>query len=121
MFSFLTSLFSSGAVGAIERIASEAIETDKETAEAKALFIKTLDPNGMMRRELSRFACVAYGFYLLTTSVLIFVHSFDVGEPEQAKVAIEAMTGLFMPITTAWGTIVTASFGVNAANTAKSK
>jgi hypothetical protein len=119
MFSFLSKLFGSGIVGSIERIASEAIETDKESAEAKALFIKTLDPNGQMRRDLSRFACLSYGFYLVSTTILIMFHSFGVGDTEQSKTAIEAMTGLFMPITTAWGTIVTASFGVNATNTIK--
>lgn len=121
MIGFIKGLFGSGIVGSIERIASEAIETDKETAEAKALWIKTLDPNGIMRRELSRFACTAYGFYLLVTSVLVLVHAFGIGEAEQSKQAIEAMTGLFVPITTAWGTIVTASFGVNATNSIKSK
>lgn len=119
MLGFLGKIFGSGVVGSIERIASEAIETDMESAEAKSLFIKTLDPNGAMRRDLSRFACTAYGFYLTATTVLIMLHSFSVGDPVQSREAIEAMTDLFMPITTAWGTIVTASFGVNATNTMK--
>jgi len=121
MFRFLTSLFSSGVVGSIERIASEAIETDKESAEAKSLFIKTLDPNGVMRRELSRFACVAYGFYLVAATALIVMHSFGIGEAVQSKEAMEAMTDLFLPITTAWGGIVGASFGVNATNSLKDR
>lgn len=121
MIGFLTKVFSSGIVGSVERIASEAIETDKETAEAKSLFIKTLDPNGMMRRELSRFSCAAYGFYLVVTSALVIMHSFGVGNPAESKEAVEAMTNLFLPITTAWGTIVTASFGVNATNSIKHK
>jgi len=121
MFSFLTNLFGSGIVGSIERIASEAIETDKESAEAKALFVKVLDPNGGMRRELSRFASISYGFYLMATTVLIVMHSFTVGDPVQSKEAIEAMTGLFLPITGAWTTIVSASFGVNYANVKKDK
>ena len=119
MFGFLSSLFSSGIVGSIERIASEAIETDKESAEAKALFVKTLDPNGMMRRELSRFACISYGFYLLATTILVFLHAFNVGDPVESKVAMDAMTELFLPITTAWGGIVGASFGVNGLNAVK--
>lgn len=119
MLAFFSKLFSSGIVGSIERLASEAIETEKESAEAKALFIKTLDPNGLMRRELSRFASVAYGFYLFFTVVLIFMHSFEWGSVDQSKSAIEAMTGLFLPITTSWGAIVTASFGVNAVNASK--
>lgn len=121
MLSFLAKIFSSGVVGSIERIASEAIETDKESAEAKSLFIKTLDPNGIMRRELSRFSCGAYGFYLVVTSLLILMHSFGLGDVEGSKAAVEAMTALFVPITTAWGTIVTASFGVNATNSIKGK
>ena len=121
MLNFLKSVFGSGIVGSIERIASEAIETDKESAEAKALFVKTLDPNGKMRRDLSRFASKAYGFYLLSTTILIFMHSFQVGDPVQSKEAITAMTDLFLPITTAWGSIVTASFGVNGMNSYKGR
>lgn len=105
-----------GVVESIERIASEFIETDKESAEAKALFIKTLDPNGKMRRDLSRFASWAYAFYLVATTILIFCHSFGLGDPESSKAAIEAITGLFLPITGSWGAIVTASFGVNGLN-----
>lgn len=121
MLNFFKNLFGSGIVGSIERIASEAIETDMETAEAKALWIKTLDPNGIMRRELSRFACGAYGFYLAVTSILALVHAFDIGAADQSKEAIDAMTGLFLPITSAWGTIVAASFGVNATNSIKGR
>ena len=116
MLGFLKGIFTSSVMGSVERIASELIETDKESAEAKALFIKTLDPNGLMRRQLSTFASQAYGFYLGATVILIFMHSFQVGDPVQSKEAIEAMTDLFLPITTAWGGIVSASFGVNASN-----
>lgn len=119
--SWLANLFGSGVVGSVERLASEFIETDMESAEAKALMVKTLDPNGMMRRQLSSFACKAYGFYLVSTTVLIFMHSFGVGDPAESKAAMEAMTELFLPITTAWGGIVGASFGVNATNTLKGK
>ena len=118
---WLAKLFSGGIVQSIERVALEAIDTDIESAEAKALYVKTLDPNGLMRRELSRFACVAYGWYLLITTVLIGLHSFGIGEPNNSKEAISAMTDLFLPITTAWGGIVSASFGVNYANTTKGK
>jgi len=124
VFGFITSLFTGGGLSAIERIASEAIETDMESAEAKALMIKTLDPNGKMRRDLSAFASKSYGFYLVSTTILIFVHSFGGATPDvtivsQSKEAIDAMTDLFLPITTAWGTIVTASFGVNGVNANK--
>lgn len=116
---FLKTMFSSGVIGSIERIASEAIETEQESAEAKALFIKTLDPNGIMRRELSRFASTAYGFYLFMTVILIVMHFFELGDPENSGGAIEAMTNLFLPITTSWAAIVSASFGVNAVNANK--
>lgn len=121
MIGFIKGLFGSGLVGSIERLASEAIETDMESAEAKSLWIKTLDPNGLMRRELSRFACKAYGFYLIVTSILVLAHAFGLGNATESKQAIDAMTDLFVPITTAWGTIVTASFGVNATNSMKNK
>ena len=113
------SIFGSGIVDAVENIALEAIDTDKESAEAKSMFVKVLDPNGKMRRDLSRFASSAYGFYLITTVLLIFLHSYGVGDPAQSKEAIDAMTELFTPITTAWGMIVTASFGVNGMNSYK--
>jgi len=121
MLGFLTSLFSSGVVGSVERIASEAIETDQESAEAKALFIKTLDPNGLMRRELSRFACVAYGFYLVATTGLMLMQAFDWGNAAGAAAAAGMMKELFLPITTAWGGIVGASFGVNGVNSFKGR
>ena len=117
----LSSIFGGGIVGSVERIASEFIETDKESAEAKAIFVKTLDPNGKMRRDLSRFASVAYGFYLLSTTVLIFMHSFGIGDPLQSKATIDAMTGLFTPITASWGAIVSTSFGVNGVNSYKGR
>ena len=118
---WLANLFGSGIIGSVERIASEFIQTDMESAEAKALMVKTLDPNGMMRRQLSSFSCKAYGFYLISTTVLIFMHSFGVGESVESMAAMEAMTELFLPITTAWGGIVGASFGVNATNSIKGK
>ena len=118
---FIGNFFTGGGMQSIEKIALEAIDTDKESAEAKALMIKTLDPNGKMRRDLSSFASKAYGFYLGATTILIFLHSFEVGNPAQSKEAIDAMTDLFLPITSAWGAIVTASFGVNYQNTKQGK
>lgn len=121
MIGFIKSLFSSGAVGAIERIASEAITTDLERAEAKSLVIKTMDPNGLMRRQLSGFACKAYGWYLVLMTVLSLAHAFDQGNPVQTKEAMSAVVDLFLPITGAWTTIVAASFGVNATNSIKDR
>jgi hypothetical protein len=119
MWGFISSVFSGGALGTIEKIASEMIETDMESAEAKSLFIKTLDPNGIMRRQLSKFACYAYGYYLFVTSVLVFVVAFKVGDIEGARIAMEGMTELFTPITVSWAGIVSASFGVNGMNSYK--
>jgi hypothetical protein len=127
MLGFLGKIFSSGVMGTVEAIATEWIQTDTEKAEAKALMVKTLDPNGIMRRELSRFSCVAYGYYLLVTSILVLVTAFG-PEPvvvdgaslaTQAEIAAGMMTELFLPITGAWATIVGASFGVNAVNSNK--
>jgi hypothetical protein len=118
---FLASLFSGGIVGSVEKIASEFIETDLESAEAKALMIKTLDPNGKMRRDLSRFACRAYGFYLVSMVVLSMMVAFGYGDAEGATLATNMMKDLFLPITTAWAGIVGASFGVNGMNAHKGK
>lgn len=117
-WSFLTG---GGVATAIEKIALEAIDTDKETAEAKALFVKTLDPNGKMRRELSRFASWAYAFYLFNAVVLIYMRQFGIGDAAAAGETVKAITDLFIPITTAWGAIVGASFGVNGVNAVKEK
>ena len=119
MWGFVKGIFSGSTVKAIENIALEAINTDIESAEAKAIMVKTLDPNGVMRRELSQFASKMYGFYLIATVCLIIMHYFGLGDPSASESAIKAMTELFMPITTAWGAIVGASFGVNGANVIK--
>jgi hypothetical protein len=118
---FLANLFSGGIVSSVERIASEFIETDMESAEAKSLMIKTLDPNGKMRRDLSRFACRAYGFYLVSMVGLGFMVAFGIGNTEGAKEAMTMLVELFLPITASWGAIVSASFGVNATNSVKGR
>jgi len=127
---FLSALFGGGAMQAMTTIATEYIQTDKESAEAKALFIKTLDPNGNMRRQLSQFACVAYGFYLVTTVILIFMSVWGVGGDTctavevcaaNADIAAGRMTELFLPITGSWAAIVSASFGVNGVNSFKGR
>jgi len=121
MFGAIAKLLSGGLVGSIENIASEWIETDMESAEAKALMIKTLDPNGKMRRDLSRFACKAYGFYLIAMVSLSFMVAFAVGDAVGAETAANMMQDLFLPITTAWSAIVAASFGVNGMNSFKGR
>ena len=122
MMGFIAKLFGgSDIVGSIERVALEAIDTPGEKAKAKSLWIKTLDPNGLMRRNLSQFACRAYGWYLGVSLVLILCHAFGITDPKESKQAIDAVTELFLPITASWASIVGASFGVNAANTIKAK
>jgi hypothetical protein len=119
ILSAIGGVFSGG--GAVEKIATEWIETNKEKAEAKALMVKTLDPNGKMRRDLSRFASAAYGFYLFCTTILLFMVAFEVGDSIGAEKAASMMTELFLPITTSWGAIVGASFGVNYTNVKHNK
>jgi len=118
---WLANLFSGGLVKTVENVALEAIQTDTEKAEAKALWIKTLDPNGIMRRQLSEFACKAYGSYLAVALILITIRAFGLGDAAGADEALTAIKELFMPITTSWGVIVSASFGVNATNSVKGR
>jgi len=116
-----TNIFGGGIVQSMENLASEFIETDMESAEAKALMVKTLDPNGRMRRDLSRFACQAYGFYLIAMVLLSFMVAFGIGDSAGATEAAKLMQDLFLPITGAWSAIVAASFGVNATNSIKGR
>ena len=118
---WLTSLFSGGLVKSIENIASEWIETDQESAEAKVLMIKTLDPNGLMRRDLSSRVTNLYTLYLVTALILLICESFGLGDATAIATATTKVTELFLPITTLFGVIVSASFGVNYANTKKGK
>jgi len=120
-WSGIASFFSgSGAMKSIENVATEWIETGKEQAEAKTVMIKALDPNGAMRRQLSRDVTQLYKIYVVTLLALIVLEFFGVGElvgtELQYKAATQKLTDLFMPITSLFGVIVTASFGVNYAN-----
>ena len=113
----------SGTMKSIENVATEWIETDKEKAEAKTVMIKALDPNGAMRRQLSRDVTQLYKIYVVTTLVLITLEFFGIGAvsaPVEGSFNVSSATDklkeLFMPITSLFGVIVTASFGVNFAN-----
>lgn len=117
IFSFLTG----GGMKSIENIASEWIETDLEDAQAKTLMIKTLDPNGIMRRELSRKVSQLYTLYIVTALALLVCESFGLGDLESISLATAKVTELFTPITALFGVIVSASFGVNYANTKQNK
>lgn len=118
---------SGGTMQTVENIATEWIETDLEKAEAKTVMIKALDPNGAMRRQLSRDVTQLYKIYVVSVLVLLFLEFIVnlIGLNTElvldgAMVAISATTGkvtdLFVPITSLFGVIVTASFGVNYAN-----
>lgn len=121
----IANIFTGGAVKSIENLASEWIETDMESAEAKVLMVKTLDPNGLMRRDLSRRVTALYTLYIIVMLVLLVLESFGVGKVIDGNLAVSIattkVTDLFMPITALFGTIVTASFGVNAVNSSKGK
>ena len=86
-----------------------------ESAEAKALMVKTLDPNGLMRRDISTKVTNLYSFYLIVTTVFIVASSFGI-KSEMSSLAVHDLTSLFVPITSLFGIIVTASFGVNGLN-----
>lgn len=126
--SFWTSL-----LAPVSDIAQELIDTPLEKAQAQVLKVKAMDPNGKMRRDLSRFASRAYGFYLIMTVVLIFMSVWGLGGETctttgdiiacqaNADIAAGRMTELFLPITGSWGAIVSASFGVNGVNSYKGR
>ncbi len=135
MFKTIMNVLTGGVVDSLEKVALEWIDTPGEKAEAKAIMVKALDPNGKMRRELSRFASRAYGFYLVALTVLIFMSVWKVGGvtctpaveealqvcTANADLAASRMADLFVPITTSWALIVSASFGVNATNSIKGR
>lgn len=121
-----------GAFKTIEAIALEWIDTDKESAEAKVLKLKALDPNGKMRRDQSKNVGGMYKFYLISTAIMILVELIycmyagdTLTKDNYVLVALDnatsKMTALFIPITTLYGAILTASFGVNYANTKQNK
>jgi hypothetical protein len=128
-------IFTGGLGTAITGVANELIDTPLEKAQAQAIKVKAMDPNGNMRRGLSVFACRAYGFYLVTTVILIFMSVWNIGGDTctgitetgvdacraNADIAAERMTALFLPITGSWAAIVSASFGVNATNSIKER
>jgi len=119
-FSAIGSLFSGGTVKSIENIASEWIETDLEKAEAKTLMLKTLDPNGLMRRNQSDRILTLYTVYIVVTMLLLIAESFGLGpmngEVLAVSLATEKVVELFLPITGMVGVIISASFGVNYQN-----
>lgn len=123
--SWFADIFSGGFFKSIEGIATEWIDTDMESAEAKALKLKVLDPNGRMRRDLTRFICYMYGTYLIVMLLLLTFEFFGFvpqGQtPEIIANVTTKLTNTFTPVSTAFGLIVSASFGVNFYNVKKGK
>ena len=104
-------------IDSVENIATEWIETNKEEAEAKALILKSIDPNGLMRRDISRRVLSLYAFYVVLMCLLLACEFFNFvpggTTAEQMQSATGKLQELFVPITTMAGGIVSASFGVN--------
>lgn len=104
-------------VSSVERVASEWIETNQEQAEAKAIVLKAMDPNGMMRREISRRVLALYTFYVVLMCLLLALEFFNFvpsgTTAEQMEKATAKLIDLFVPITSMASLIVSASFGVN--------
>lgn len=124
MFKEILGFFSGDTIKSIENIASEWIETGTEEAEAKTIMIKALDPNGLMRRQLSRRVSMLYTVYIFTMLFMISLEfvaaAFELQvDGDAIALATSKSVELFVPITTLFGTIVTASFGVNAYNVKK--
>lgn len=121
----LKAVFTGGFFSTVENIATEMIETEKESAEAKTLMLKVLDPNGIMRRELSRKVSFYYGVYLFVMLALLVCEFFGFvpsgQSPEQIASVTAKLGELFAPITTAFGMIIGASFGVNYYNVKNGK
>lgn len=114
-------MFTGGAVKAIEGVAKEWIDTPEEKAKAESLMLKTLDPNGAMRRQISSTVSGMYVMYIFVMMVLLFLQSFGFGNVDGTEKAIESLKSLFVPVTTAFTAIVGASFGVNGVNSYKEK
>ena len=115
MLSFIKSIFSGGTVKSMEKIATELIDTDLEKAEAKALMVKILDPNGLMRRNISRRVTNLYTLYIVVALLLLAIESLGFGGAE-ISVATDKVKELFTPITGIFGMIVAASFGIKRVN-----
>lgn len=131
MFGAIKSIFSgSGAIDSLEKVALEMIDTDKESAEAKAVMIKSLDPNGKMRKQISKDVFMLYKTYVFALIALITLEFFGFGVEyiqvlpdgsylSPVSVATDKLKSLFEPLTMAVGLIIGASFGVNYANVKK--
>ena len=120
----LGKLIGGGIFDTIAKLGSEWIDTDKESAEAKAVMVKALDPNGAMRVRITTTICSLYTVYIALAVMLIMAQALNLGPAimvagEQVRsvdMAMDSIKELFMPITTLFGAITSASFGVNVMN-----
>ena len=85
----------SGVVKSIENIASEWIETDMESAEAKVLMVKTLDPNGKMRRDLSNRVATLYTTYIAVSLILLGFEFFGFGDAARTAAVTSKVVALY--------------------------
>lgn len=122
-------LFGADIVKSIENVAKEWIDTPEERAKASTLMVKVLDPNGLMRRQISSTVSKLYVVYILFMMFLGLMQAFGlspmtpVGDTEVMAVslAIDTLKELFLPITGTFSLITTASFGVQGMNSFKDK
>jgi len=114
MLDFLGGLF--GGDSTVAKIATEWIETNQEKAEAKAVMIKALDPNGSMRVYITKVVLRLFSMYMLIATFLVLAYSFGFGDSTNTKIALENLVSLFLPLATMTTLIISASFGVNAMN-----
>ncbi len=103
----------------LTKIAEELIDTPMEKAEASALKLKVLDPNGKMRRDIAKAVSRMYIGYIAVMSVLVITQAYGLGDTEGTKEAVASLAALFVPVTSAFTMITMASFGVNGINASK--
>ena len=121
IFSWIKDLITGGLFSSIEGITKEIVDTPLDKAQAAAIKLKAIDPNGKMRREISSSTMHLYKVYVYIMLILLLAQAFSIGNPVEISKAIASMKELFLPITTAFGAIMSATFGVNATNTLKGK
>lgn len=106
-------------VDPLTKIAEELIDTPLEKAQAQVLKLKVLDPNGKLRRGISKSTNIMFMSYMGVMSVLLLTQAYGLGNADGTAEAIASLKELFVPIVGAWTAIVMAAFGVNAVNASK--
>ena len=108
----------------IAKITDTLVTTDEERANARALILKAIDPNGIMRRQISFVVCLLYFIYNMTIFILTLCYALNFGtiaivEGKEINLlhnAILSLTDMYQSISTIFGIIVAASFAVNGVN-----